>query len=102
MDAVERASRWKPLTVFFDEFQDIVENLEERDARHLLGVLRGEIQRHAKVAYIFAGSARSSMLEIFTGERSHFYQSATIQDIGPIPEADMRFGHRDVTPVSWR
>ena len=90
MDAVEHASRWKPLTVFFDEFQDIVENLEERDARHLLGVLRGEIQRHAKVAYIFAGSARSSMLEIFTGERSHFYQSATIQDIGPIPEADMR------------
>jgi hypothetical protein len=90
MDAVERASRWKPLTVFFDEFQEIVENLDERDSRHLLGVLRGEIQRHARVAYIFAGSARGSMLEIFTGEGSHFYQSAMIQDIGPIPEADMR------------
>jgi hypothetical protein len=48
-DAVERADRWKALTV--DEFQaivenlqaivenirSIVENLEERDARHLLG-----------------------------------------------------------------
>jgi hypothetical protein len=66
MDAIERASRWKKLTVFFDEFQDIVENLDERDSRHLLGVLRAEIQRHTQVAYIFAGSARGSMLDIFT------------------------------------
>jgi hypothetical protein len=89
MDAIERASRWRPLVVFFDEFQEIVENLEERDARHLLGVLRAEIQRHSHVAYLFAGSARSSMLELFTAERSHFYQSATILDVGPIPHADM-------------
>jgi hypothetical protein len=89
MNAVERASRWRPLAVFFDEFQDIVENLEEKPARHLLGVLRGEIQRQNRVAYIFAGSARSSMLELFTAEASHFYQSATILEVGPIPRADM-------------
>jgi hypothetical protein len=89
MDAIERASRWRPLVVFFDEFQEIVENLEEREARHLLGVLRAEIQRHTHVAYLFAGSARGSMLELFTAERSHFYQSATILDVGPIPRADM-------------
>ncbi|HEY1898711.1 MAG TPA: hypothetical protein VGG49_02850 [Steroidobacteraceae bacterium] len=77
LDAIERASRWKKLTVFFDEFQDIVENLEERDSRHLLGVLRAEIQRHTQVSYIF------------TGERSHFYQSATFLEVGPIPEVDM-------------
>src|SRR6266404_6513394 len=29
------------------------------------------------------------MLELFTAERSHFYQSATILDVGPIPQADM-------------
>ena len=89
MDAIERASRWKRLTVFFDELQDIVENLDERDSRHLLGVLRAEIQRHTRVAYIFAGSARGSMLDIFTGERSHFYQSAAFLEVGPIPEGDM-------------
>ena len=89
MDAIGRASRWRPLVVFFDEFQEIVENLEERESRHLLGVLRAEIQRHTRVAYLFAGSARGSMLELFTAERSHFYQSATILDVGPIPQADM-------------
>ena len=89
MNAVERASKWRPLVVFFDEFQDIVENLENQAARHLLGVLRGEIQRQDRVAYIFAGSARSSMLELFTTENSHFYQSATILEVGPIPREDM-------------
>jgi uncharacterized protein len=88
MDAIERASRWRQLVVFFDELE-IVDNLEEREARHLLGVLRAEIQRHSHVAYLFAGSARGSMLELFTAERSHFYQSATILDVGPIPQADM-------------
>lgn len=89
LDAIERASRWRPLVVFFDEFQEIVENLDGRESRHLLGVLRGEIQRHSRVAYLFAGSARGSMLELFTAEQSHFYQSATILDVGPIPQADM-------------
>jgi len=89
MDAIERASRWRPFVVFFDEFQEIVENLDEREARHLLGVLRAEIQRHTRVAYVFAGSARGSMLELFTAENSHFYQSANILEVGPIPQADM-------------
>ncbi len=89
MDAVERASRWQPLVVFFDEFQEIVENLDERESRHLLGVLRAEIQRHHRVAYIFAGSAKASMLEVFTAETSHFYQSATILEVGSIPQPDM-------------
>jgi AAA+ ATPase superfamily predicted ATPase len=89
MDAVERASRWRPLVVFFDEFQEIVENLDERESRHLLGVLRAEIQRHHRVAYLFAGSAKASMLELFTAEASHFYQSATLLEVGPIPRADM-------------
>jgi hypothetical protein len=89
MTALERASAWRPLVVFFDEFQDIVENLDEKQARHLLGVLRSEIQRHSRIAYIFAGSARSSMLDLFTAEGSHFYQSATLLEVGPIRREDM-------------
>jgi hypothetical protein len=89
MNALERASRWRPLVVFFDEFQEIAENLEARASNHLLGVLRSEIQRQDRIAYIFAGSARSTMMELFTAERSHFYQSASILDVGPIPQDDM-------------
>jgi len=89
MDAIERASRWRPLTVFFDELQEIVDNLDERESRHLLGVLRAEIQRHARVAYLFAGSDRGSMLELFSAQGSHFFQSATILEVGPIPREDM-------------
>jgi hypothetical protein len=89
MEALERASRWRPLIVFFDEFQEIADSLDERAAKHLLGVMRSEIQRHGKIAYIFAGSARSSMLELFTAEHSHFYQSAPLLEVGPIPQAAM-------------
>jgi hypothetical protein len=89
METIERASRWRPLAIFFDEFQEIVENLDARESRHLLGVLRAEIQRQTQVAYLFAGSARGSMLELFTAEGSHFYQSATILEVGPIPQVDM-------------
>jgi hypothetical protein len=48
LDALERASRWRPLAVFFDEFQEIVENLEERDSRHLLGAHNADIASSTK------------------------------------------------------
>jgi hypothetical protein len=89
MNALQRIGEWRRLVVFFDEFQEIAENLEAQASRHLLGVLRSEIQRQDKAAYIFAGSARDSMLELFTAEGSHFYQSALILEVGPIPRADM-------------
>ena len=89
MDAVERASRWRTLSIFFEEFQEVVESIDARESRHLLGVLRAEIQRHSRVTYLFAGSARSSMLELFTAEGSHFYQSAGVLEVGPIPHPDM-------------
>lgn len=89
LETLERASRWRSLVVFFDEFQEIAESLPERDAQHLLGVLRAEIQRHERISYLFAGSARSTMLELFTAERSHFYQTAAPLEVGPIPHEDM-------------
>jgi hypothetical protein len=110
MAALQRVAQWRPLVVFLDEFQEIVENLDPKAANHLLGVLRSEIQRQDKAAFIFAGSARDSMLELFTAERSHFYQSAQILDVGPIPRPDMgRFlaeqfktGDRTLTPEAQR
>src|SRR5262249_1235960 len=89
MDALRRASQWRSLVVFFDEVHEIAENLDVKASNHLLGVLRSEIQRHDKVAYIFAGSARSAMMDLFTTESSHFFQSASILEVGPIPHNDM-------------
>jgi uncharacterized protein len=89
MGLLARVSKWKPLTVFFDEFQEVVDQLDEKASRHLLGVLRSEIQRHDRIAYLFAGSARVSLTDIFTASASPFYQSARILEVGPIPKADM-------------
>ena len=89
MGLLARVSEWQPLTVFFDEFQEIADRLEEKPAQHLLGVLRGEIQRHDRIAYLFAGSARDSLADIFTASGSPFYQSARILEIGPIPREGM-------------
>ncbi len=89
MALLARVSQWKPLAVFFDEFQEIVDRLEEKPAQHLLGVLRGEIQRHDRIAYFFAGSARDSLTDIFTASGSPFYQSARVLEVGPIPREDM-------------
>jgi uncharacterized protein len=89
MGLLARVSQWKPLTVFFDEFQEIVDRLDEKAAHHLLGVLRGEIQRHERIAYLFAGSAKDSLTDIFTASSSPFYQSARILEVGSIPHDDM-------------
>ncbi|HEY4301359.1 MAG TPA: hypothetical protein VGM73_10820 [Candidatus Didemnitutus sp.] len=89
MGLLARVSEWKPLTVFFDEFQEIVDRLEEKPAQHLLGVLRGEIQRHDRITYLFAGSAKDSLTDIFTASQSPFYQSARILEVGALPRADM-------------
>ena len=89
MGLLARVSEWKPLTVFFDEFQETVDRLEEKSAQHLLGVLRGEIQRHSRIAYLFAGSAKDSLTDLFTASGSPFYQSARILEVCPLPREDM-------------
>ncbi len=90
MQTVSKVSEWRPFTVFLDEFQEISDSLEPKEANHLLGVLRAEIQRQSKVSYIFAGSAKATMRDLFTNPDSHFYQSAAILEVGAIPAEDMR------------
>ena len=62
MDLIDSESKKKKLVVVFDEFQDI-QNLKEVNAT--LAVLRSKIQFHTAIPYIFAGSVRSQMNEIF-------------------------------------
>ncbi len=69
------------IVVVFDEFQDI-QNL--KDYREALAVLRSRIQFHGDIPYIFAGSIRNRMVEIFTDPESPFFKSALSMEIGPL------------------
>ncbi len=73
------------LCVVFDEFQDML-NVE--DAEGVLATMRGKIQFQADTPYVFLGSIRNRMSEMFTSPRSPFYKSAALFDIGRIDDQD--------------
>lgn len=75
----------KNMLVVFDEFQDVL-NLPE--AESILAVLRSKIQYHAQIAYIFSGSMRSRMDEIFTQPDSPLFKAAIPISIGPIAQEE--------------
>lgn len=81
LDLIKQASARKPTVVFIDEFQDIL-NLP--DSQETLAMLRAEIQHHQEIPYLFAGSMRNRMMEIFTLPDSPFFKSALPLEIGPL------------------
>ncbi len=81
LDTIRKAAAHKKTVVFIDEFQDIL-NLP--DAEETLALMRAEIQHHQDVPYVFAGSLRNRMMEIFTLPDSPFFKSALPLEIGPI------------------
>lgn len=89
MGHMQRVSEWRPLTVFLDEFQEIPDNLPPAEAKHILGVLRGAIQRQPRIAWIFAGSARDSLGDMFTASTSPFYKSARVLEVPVFPRKTM-------------
>lgn len=66
-------SKTKPLIVVFDEFQDV---LNLKDAREALALLRSKVQFQSNIAYVFAGSIRNKMDSIFNNPDSAFFKSA--------------------------
>lgn len=81
LEMAVKSHRKTPLAVVFDEFQDIL-NLS--DSKETLAVLRSKIQFHKGVPYIFAGSVRNKMSEIFTDPASAFFKSAIPMEVGPL------------------
>ena len=67
--------------VVFDEFQD-VGNLP--GAQTVLALMRGRIQFQGDVPYVFTGSDRSRMIELFDNPDSAFYKSALTLCVGEI------------------
>lgn len=85
LSAFARMSKDGGLCVVFDEFQDV---LKMEDGQRTLAVMRGRIQLDAATAYVFLGSVRNRMTDIFWDPASPFYHSAAALPVGEIPEAD--------------
>ena len=83
-DLIKKNYSRKKTVVFIDEFQDIL-NLP--DAEETLALLRAEIQHHQDIPYLFAGSMRNRMMEIFILPSRSFFKSALPLEIGSIDSA---------------
>lgn len=79
-DCLEKADQ--RCVVAIDEFQQIV-NYPDKKVEALL---RTHIQRSSNANFIFAGSERHIMDEMFLDHARPFYQSATIMSLEPIIE----------------
>jgi len=73
------------VAVVFDEFQDVL-NLP--DAQAVLALLRGKIQFQSEVPYVFTGSVRNAMSDLFDNPDSAFYKSAVSLCVGEIDRVD--------------
>ena len=70
----------KPCIVAFDEFQQITKYPEE----NIEALLRSHIQRLSNVHFIFAGSERHLVTEMFLSSARPFYNSTSIMELHPI------------------
>lgn len=71
--------------VVFDEFQEI-RKVSESD--QLLAVLRSKIQMMPDTCFVFSGSVRADIADIFSNPDSPFYKSALTLTVGPVPDDD--------------
>lgn len=72
---------WGDPIVVLDEFQDIL-SLPADDA--VIARLRGFVQQQERAAFVFCGSVRSRMEEIFTDDGSPFFGAALRLHVGPL------------------
>lgn len=71
----------KPCLIAIDEFQQIT---KYPDGPNIEAMLRTHIQKCINATFIFAGSQRHLMGEIFTSPSRPFYQSVLIMNLQPI------------------
>jgi len=85
LDAIMEQTAKKRTCVVLDEFQDI---LDMSDGERVLAILRSRIQLDANSAYVFLGSIRNRMTDIFWSPDSPFYHSAAALPVGEIDAND--------------
>lgn len=76
----------KKAVVVFDEFQQIG---QLKQARRIEGLLRSHIQTHRNICYIFMGSKKHLILDLFSDPARPFYQSAKMFPLGKIASKDL-------------
>ena len=74
----------KKIVVAIDEFQQITEYPE----KNMEALLRSEIQRLKNVVFIFCGSRRSIMIEMFSNSKRPFYASTTFLTLDKIAKEE--------------
>lgn len=72
----------KPCIVAIDEFQQI----SEYEEKNVEALLRTKIQHSKNCQFIFCGSKRHMMTQMFNSASKPFYQSAITMGLDPIPQ----------------
>ena len=85
MSLVSDLSRGGKFFVVFDEFQEI-RKIDAGD--QLLAVLRSRIQLLQDTCFVFSGSVRDDIADIFSNPASPFFKSAFALTVGPVPDDD--------------
>lgn len=83
LNALSEQVKSGKVCVVFDEFQDI---LKIKEGVRILALMRSRIQFLSDTPFVFLGSARNDMLDIFLSPNSPFYKSATVFDVGTIDD----------------
>jgi archaellum biogenesis ATPase FlaH len=81
LDVMAQQKGGNKIVVVLDEFQDI---LNLKDHRETVAILRSKIQFHKNVPYVFSGSVRNKMNELFNSPDSPFFKSAITIEVGSI------------------
>jgi len=74
----------KKAIIIFDEFQQIV-NIKDKK---LDAIIRKHIQSHQNISYIFCGSKKHLLTNLFSNIKAPLYQMATFKELDPIDEND--------------
>lgn len=72
----------RQVVIVIDEFQQITKYPEHNTE----AILRSHIQRLSRASFVFAGSERTILQDMFVSSSRPFYNSAEIMHLGPIEE----------------
>ncbi|NOQ52796.1 MAG: AAA family ATPase [Desulfuromonadaceae bacterium] len=78
---IKKAHKNKRLIVVIDEFQAM---LDIKDSHSAIAELRAQVQHAPEIPFIFAGSIRHQMEEIFTSHDSPFFKAAIPLSVSPL------------------
>jgi hypothetical protein len=82
---VKKSHRQKRLVVVIDEFQSV---LDIPDSEAVIAELRAQIQHAPDIPFVFAGSIRRQMEEIFTSPDSPFFKAAIPLSVSSLPVSE--------------